>query len=84
MNTSLLTCLAICSEEIARGMGLPYGDGNGRFTIQFVVDDPEAEYERLKEQNVRFATEPRVHPWGVKSFQFFDPDGNLITFAHRA
>ncbi len=76
--------LSICSHEIARGMGLPDGDGNGRFTLQVMVDDADAEYERLKKLNVHFVSAPKTHPWGARSFQFFDPDGNLITFAHRA
>lgn len=55
-------------------------NGTGNVTLNFTVDDVDAEYERLLKQKVSFINRPVVRPWGAKSFQFRDPDGNILTF----
>lgn len=55
--------------------------GAGMTYIGFNVDDTDAEYERVKQiENITSITEPKLWPWGAKSFRFGDPDGNMIVF----
>jgi len=56
------------------------GAGHGNITLGFVVQDVDAEYERLKTRGIEFIMLPRTHPWGARSFWFRDPDGNIVDF----
>lgn len=47
--------------------------------IEFQVDDVDAEFERLKGK-VEFVHEPKMMPWGNRSLQFRDPEGNIVSF----
>lgn len=78
--------LAIYSKAAAESdMLFAFGKywGSGNFTVSFMVDDVDAEYERLKALNVDFVTSPKTYPWGARSVHFRDPDGNIVTFARR-
>ena len=46
--------------------------------IEWVVDDVDAEYERLKPIVSELEQEPTLMPWGNRSILFRDPDGNLV------
>jgi catechol 2,3-dioxygenase-like lactoylglutathione lyase family enzyme len=46
--------------------------------IEWVVDDVDAEYERLKPIVIEWEQEPTLMPWGNRSILFRDPDGNLV------
>ncbi|MDQ1583974.1 MAG: hypothetical protein QOF36_2028 [Microbacteriaceae bacterium] len=46
--------------------------------IEFLVDDVDMEYLKLKEWVTTFVNEPTTMPWGNRSLLFRDPDGNLI------
>ena len=46
--------------------------------IEWVVDDVDAEYERLKPIVSDWEQEPTLMPWGNRSILFRDPDGNLV------
>jgi catechol 2,3-dioxygenase-like lactoylglutathione lyase family enzyme len=48
--------------------------------IEWVVDDVDVEYERLKPIVGQWEQEPTLMPWGNRSILFRDPDGNLINF----
>lgn len=49
--------------------------------IEFLVDDVEKEFERLRSfLSSNMVQEPTTMPWGNKSLLFRDPDGNLINF----
>jgi len=48
--------------------------------IEWMVDDVDAEYDRLKPIVSNWEQEPTLMPWGNKSILFRDPDGNLINF----
>ena len=48
--------------------------------VGFNVEDVDAEYERLLALGVRMLNQPTTHPWGARSFQFRDPDGNILNF----
>lgn len=46
--------------------------------IEFIVDDADAEYVRLKGWVEDFVNEPTTMPWGNRSLLLRDPDGNLV------
>jgi catechol 2,3-dioxygenase-like lactoylglutathione lyase family enzyme len=46
--------------------------------IEWVVDNVEAEYERLSPIVRDWEQEPTLMPWGNRSILFRDPDGNLV------
>jgi len=55
--------------------------GNTSNTIlSFNVDDLDVEYQRLIALSAEVINEPKTHPWGARSFQFKDPDGNILNF----
>ena len=45
--------------------------------IEFMVDDVDAEYARLKDR-VEVVHEPKLMPWGNRSVQFRDPEGTIV------
>ena len=45
--------------------------------IEFMVDDVDAEFARLKDKVV-VVHEPKVMPWGNRTAQFRDPEGTLV------
>jgi predicted enzyme related to lactoylglutathione lyase len=61
-----------------------FGDGsaepgaNRSAILEFIVDDVDAEYERLRGRVAEVVTEPTTMPWGNRALLFRDPDGNLI------
>ena len=53
--------------------------GTNRSAIfEFLVDDVDAEYERLKPVLNDVVQEPTTLPWGNRSLLFRDPDGSLV------
>lgn len=46
--------------------------------LEFIVEDVDAEYERLREHVGEVVTEPTTMPWGNRALLFRDPDGNLV------
>ena len=46
--------------------------------VEFLVDDVDAEYERLKPVLNDVVQEPKTLPWGNRSLLFRDPDGALV------
>jgi catechol 2,3-dioxygenase-like lactoylglutathione lyase family enzyme len=63
-----------------------FGEGTARpadnrtAIIEFLVDDVDADYERLRPYGPEFVNEPTTMPWGNRSLLFRDPDGNLVNF----
>ena len=57
-----------------------YADGTGNTILSFNVDDCDVEYKRLLNLGAEMLNEPTTHPWGARSFQFRDPDGNILNF----
>jgi len=55
-------------------------DGANNVTVSFFVDDADAEYNRLLKLGGEMLNEPTNHPWGARSFQIKDPDGNILNF----
>jgi predicted enzyme related to lactoylglutathione lyase/predicted SnoaL-like aldol condensation-catalyzing enzyme len=50
------------------------------FTLEFEVDDVDAEYRRLLDLNVEIVKPPTTQPWGWRSVWFRDPAGNIVNF----
>ncbi|MFC9838747.1 VOC family protein [Rhodococcus sp. NPDC127530] len=48
--------------------------------IEFLVDDVDTEYERIRQVTTEFVNTPTTMPWGNRSLLFRDPDGNLVNF----
>lgn len=46
--------------------------------VEFIVEDVDAEYERLRVHLADVVTEPTTMPWGNRALLFRDPDGNLV------
>ena len=46
--------------------------------LVFVVDDIDAEWERLQTTDVEIATPIETEPWGERYFQVLDPNGIVI------
>lgn len=46
--------------------------------IEFLVEDVDNEFARLRERVTDFVQEPTTMPWGNRSLLLRDPDGNLI------
>ena len=54
--------------------------GASNMILSFNVDDCDFEYNRLLALGADMVSEPKTHPWGARSFQFKDPDGNILNF----
>jgi uncharacterized glyoxalase superfamily protein PhnB len=57
-----------------------YAGGANNVIVGFNVDDVDAEYKRLLPLGAQMLNEPTTHQWGARSFQFRDPDGNILNF----
>lgn len=51
--------------------------------IVLVVDDVDAERERLAAAGVPLLTEPTDRPWGHRTLHVADPDGFVVEFAQE-
>ncbi|MFF4399669.1 VOC family protein [Streptomyces sp. NPDC001480] len=74
--------LALASVRTVRALGAraPRPAANESVIIEFLVDDVDREYDRLRPLGIEFVTEPTTQPWGNRSLLFKDPDGNLVNF----
>jgi predicted enzyme related to lactoylglutathione lyase len=72
--------LAIGSDKTVPlfGQGSAEPAANRSAIIEFIVDDVDSEYERLREHLSEVVTEPTTMPWGNRALLFRDPDGNLV------
>lgn len=72
--------LAIGSDKTVPlfGAGSAEPAANHSAILEFIVDDVDAEYERLREHLADVVTEPTTMPWGNRALVFRDPDGNLV------
>jgi predicted enzyme related to lactoylglutathione lyase len=72
--------LAIGSEKTVPlfGAGSAEPAANRSAILEFIVEDVDAEYERLRERVGEVVTEPTTMPWGNRALLFRDPDGNLV------
>ncbi|TDK91032.1 VOC family protein [Mycobacterium paragordonae] len=72
--------LALGSDKTVSlfGPGCAEPAANRTAIIEFIVDDVDAEYQRLREHLSEVVTEPTTMPWGNRALLFRDPDGNLV------
>lgn len=45
--------------------------------IEFMVENVDAEYERLKDK-IEIVHDPKMMPWGNRTVQFRDPEGTAV------
>lgn len=73
--------LAFGQTETARLFGgAAKPAANQSLIVEFLVDDVDAEYERLRPLVEDWVLEPTTMPWGNRSMLLRDPDGNLVNF----
>lgn len=65
------------------GPGIAEPRSNRSLLVEFLVDDVDAEWERLSEWVTDFVNAPTTMPWGNRSLLLRDPDGNLINLFAR-
>jgi predicted enzyme related to lactoylglutathione lyase len=72
--------LAIGSDKTVPlfGVGSAEPRANRSAIVEFIVDDVDAEYERLRPLVGEIVTPPTTMPWGNRALLFRDPDGNLV------
>jgi predicted enzyme related to lactoylglutathione lyase len=73
--------LAIGSTQTLQAFGAQgvlHPAQNRSTIIEFLVEDVDKEFVRLKEHVAQFVQEPTTMPWGNRSLLFHDPDGNLV------
>jgi predicted enzyme related to lactoylglutathione lyase len=72
--------LAIGSDKTVSlfGPGCAEPAANRTAILEFIVDDVDAEYQRLREHLSEVVTEPTTMPWGNRALLFRDPDDNLV------
>lgn len=72
--------LAIGSDKTVPlfGVGSAEPAANRSVIVEFIVDDVDAAYARLREGLHDVVTEPTTMPWGNRALLFRDPDGNLV------
>lgn len=54
------------------------GSAGEGLLVVFVVDDIDAEYERVQREGVPIVTPIETEPWGERYFQALDPNGIVI------
>ena len=60
------------------GPGSACAADNHSAIVEFLVEDVNVEFDRLREWIGEVVTEPTTMPWGNRSLLFRDPDGNLV------
>lgn len=65
-------------------IGRDGGNGNSPCgEIGFLIDDVDAEAERLRGLGVEILRGPVDRPWRERTLHVADPDGNIIEFAQK-
>jgi len=74
--------LAIASTRTMSffGEGVAQPANNKSVIIEFLVENVDDDYERIKYLTSNIVQKPTTMPWGNRSLLFRDPDENLINF----
>ncbi|MCH6471520.1 VOC family protein [Sinomonas terrae] len=77
--------LAIASPATVAMLGqrAPHPGANRSVVIEFLVEDVDQEFARLRDHLDDVVQEPTTMPWGNRSTLFRDPDGNLVNLFAR-
>ncbi|MCE0764619.1 VOC family protein [Pseudonocardia kujensis] len=72
--------LAIGGEQTVAlfGAGSAEPAANRTVIVEFLVDDVDADFARLRSTLSEVVTPPTEMPWGNRALLFRDPDGNLV------
>lgn len=62
------------------GEGVAQPSSNKSVIIEFLVENVDDDYERIKDLTRDIVQKPTTMPWGNRSLLFRDPDGNLVNF----
>ena len=62
------------------GEGFAQPAANKSVIIEFLVENVDDYYERIKDLTSEVVQKPTTMPWGNRSLLFRDADGNLINF----
>ena len=62
------------------GEGIAQPANNKSVIVEFLVENVDNVYGRIKDLTTDIVQEPTTMPWGNRSLLFRDPDGNLINF----
>jgi predicted enzyme related to lactoylglutathione lyase len=62
------------------GEGVAQPSSNKSIIIEFLVENVDNDYERIKDLTSDIVQKPTTMPWGNRSLLFRDPDGNLVNF----
>jgi predicted enzyme related to lactoylglutathione lyase len=65
------------------GAEAPSPGAAGSIIIEFLVDDVDEQFERLRGSLTDIVLPPTTMPWGNRSTLFRDPDGNLVNLFTR-
>jgi predicted enzyme related to lactoylglutathione lyase len=60
------------------GAGSAEPAANRSVIVEYLVDDVDAEFARLRDRLPELVTPPTDMPWGNRALLFRDPDGNLV------
>ena len=60
------------------GSGAAESGANRSVIIEYLVDDVDASYEKVRGLVEHVVTELTTMPWGNRALLFRDPDGNLV------
>jgi predicted enzyme related to lactoylglutathione lyase len=74
--------LASSATVAMLGDSAPTPGSDGSIIIEFLVDDVDAEFARLRDV-IDVVLPPTTMPWGNRSTLFRDPDGNLVNLFSR-
>lgn len=58
--------------------GAAVPQSNRTVILEFLVEDVDREFARLRPLLAEVVQEPTTMPWGNRSLLFRDPDGNLV------
>lgn len=77
--------LAIGGVETVASLGehAPSPESNRSVIVEFLVDDVDAEFARLRDAASEVVLEPMTMPWGNRSALIRDPDGTLVNLFSR-
>jgi catechol 2,3-dioxygenase-like lactoylglutathione lyase family enzyme len=67
----------------ALGADAPTARANGSVIVEFLVDDVDGAFARLRDGLDEVVLPPTTMPWGNRSCLFRDPDGNLVNLFSR-
>lgn len=62
------------------GNGIAEPASNKSVIIEFLVENVDDDFLRIKDLTNKIIQKPTTMPWGNRSLLFRDPDGNLINF----